>query len=40
MTTSVFAADELTAAGAQACLSMPFDLDELLECVTQYIRRR
>jgi hypothetical protein len=40
MTTSVLAAEELATAGAQACLFMPFDLDDLLECVTQYIRRR
>jgi DNA-binding response OmpR family regulator len=40
MTASTLAADELAAAGARTCLFKPFELDELLECVTQYIRRR
>jgi two-component system response regulator (stage 0 sporulation protein F) len=38
MTASTLAAEELAAAGVQACLSMPFDLDDLLHCVTQHIR--
>jgi two-component system, OmpR family, response regulator QseB len=38
MTVSRLAAEELAAAGVQACLSMPFDLDDLLRCVTQHIR--
>jgi DNA-binding response OmpR family regulator len=40
MTASTPAADELAAAGASACLFKPFDLDELLACVTQHIRHR
>jgi two-component system, response regulator, stage 0 sporulation protein F len=38
MTVSSLAAEELAAAGVQACLSMPFDLDDLLHCVTQHIQ--
>jgi DNA-binding response OmpR family regulator len=40
MTASTPATDDLIAAGAQACLFKPFKLDELLHCVTQYVRRR
>jgi two-component system, OmpR family, response regulator MprA len=40
MTASTLATDELEAAGARACLFKPFELNELLTCVTQHIRRR
>jgi DNA-binding response OmpR family regulator len=40
MTTGSLAADELMAAGAQAGLYKPFELDELLACVAQHIRLR
>jgi DNA-binding response OmpR family regulator len=40
MTASSLAADELIAAGASACLFKPFDLDDLLACVREHIRRR
>jgi DNA-binding response OmpR family regulator len=39
MSTSTLATSELTAAGAQAGLSKPFELDQLLACVAQHIRR-
>jgi DNA-binding response OmpR family regulator len=39
MTASTPAADELAAAGAHACLLKPFDLDDLLACVSAHIRR-
>jgi DNA-binding response OmpR family regulator len=38
MTTSGFSDADLAA--ADACLYQPFDLDDLLVCVTQHIRRR
>jgi DNA-binding response OmpR family regulator len=40
MTASSLAADELMAAGARTCLFKPFELDDLLACVAQHIRRR
>jgi DNA-binding response OmpR family regulator len=40
MTASTLAVDELASAGARACLYKPFELDELLACVTQHIRQR
>jgi two-component system, OmpR family, response regulator QseB len=39
MTTSTLAAEALAATGAHACLFKSFELDDLLRCVTQYIRR-
>jgi DNA-binding response OmpR family regulator len=40
MTASTLATDDLIAAGARTCLFKPFDLDDLLCCVAQHIRRR
>jgi DNA-binding response OmpR family regulator len=40
MTSSTLPADELAAMGVTACLLKPFDLDELLTCVAEHIRRR
>jgi two-component system response regulator MprA len=40
MTTDTLDATKLEAAGAHACLYKPFELDDLLECVAQHIRRR
>lgn len=40
ITASTPAADELVAAGASTCLFKPFELDELLACVAQHVRRR
>jgi DNA-binding response OmpR family regulator len=40
MTASSLATGELTAAGARAGLFKPFDLDDLLSCVREHIRRR
>jgi DNA-binding response OmpR family regulator len=40
MTASSLAAEVLTAAGARICLFKPYELDELLACVAQHIRRR
>jgi DNA-binding response OmpR family regulator len=40
MTASTLAAEELAAADARTCLYKPFDLDDLLACVAQHIRRR
>ncbi len=40
MTASPHTAEALEAAGAHACLYKPFELDELLGCVKQHIRRR
>jgi DNA-binding response OmpR family regulator len=39
MTASSLAADELAAAGARTCLFKPFELDDLLRCVREHIRR-
>jgi CheY-like chemotaxis protein len=39
MTASTLAIDALTATGVRAILLKPFDLDDLLTCVAQYIRR-
>jgi two-component system, OmpR family, response regulator MprA len=38
MTASILPTDDLMAAGASDCLFKPFDLDDLLACVTQHIR--
>jgi DNA-binding response OmpR family regulator len=40
MTASILPTDDLMAAGASDCLFKPFDLDDLLACVTQHIRCR
>jgi CheY-like chemotaxis protein len=40
MTTNPEAVDDLTAHGAARCLLKPFELDQLLDCVTRYIRPR
>ena len=40
MTASTLAIDELAPTGARAYLFKPFELDELLACVAQHIRRR
>jgi DNA-binding response OmpR family regulator len=40
MTASTRAADHQVVPGARACLVKPFELDELLACVAQHIRRR
>jgi DNA-binding response OmpR family regulator len=40
MTASTLTTADLMAAGASACLFKPFELGDLLECVTQHIRRR
>jgi DNA-binding response OmpR family regulator len=39
-TTTAVTSDELLAVGARTCLFKPFELDELLRCVGQHIRRR
>jgi DNA-binding response OmpR family regulator len=39
MTASRLAEDDVTAIGARAVLLKPFDLDDLLACVAQHIRR-
>jgi DNA-binding response OmpR family regulator len=39
MTARTRVTEELTAAGARTCLYKPFELDELLSCVLEHIRR-